>query len=66
LNNQIEDLTISTVISILDILVILLLKDDPIIFIVCLVLLKVVTKDRMIQISFILLTIVTSEISNRN
>lgn len=46
------------VISLLDIITILIVEDNPALGIVLLLLLKMVTKDKMIRISFILLVIV--------
>lgn len=46
------------VISLLDIITILIVEDNPALGIVLLILLKMVTKDKMIRISFILLIIV--------
>ncbi|MCM3178109.1 hypothetical protein [Cytobacillus horneckiae] len=63
MNNQIENTATESIISILDIFVIILLKDDPLIFIVFLILLKAVTKDSILRISFILLTIAASDLS---
>ncbi|MGX6443723.1 hypothetical protein ACWM35_10970 [Neobacillus sp. K501] len=45
------------VISLLDIITILMVEDNPALGIVLLILLKMVTKDKMIRISFILLII---------
>lgn len=49
MNNQHEDHVIDTVISLLDILVIIQIENDPIIGIVLVALLKTVTKDRLIR-----------------
>ncbi|MEA3320846.1 MAG: hypothetical protein U9Q88_12635 [Bacillota bacterium] len=46
------------VLPLLDIITILLVEDNPITGIVLLTLLKMVTKDRLVRISFILLIIV--------
>jgi hypothetical protein len=46
------------VISLLDIITILMVEDNPALGIVLLILLKMVTKDKMIRISLILLIIV--------
>ncbi|KMJ60480.1 hypothetical protein AB685_01495 [Bacillus sp. LL01] len=58
-----ENHIIDTVISLLDILVIIQIEDDPIIGIVLVALLKIVTKDRLIRILFILLVIILGEVS---
>ncbi|MGO4886869.1 hypothetical protein ACJ2A9_03845 [Anaerobacillus sp. MEB173] len=63
MNNQHEDHIIDTVISLLDILVIIQIEDDPIIGIVLTTLLKVVTKDRLTRILLILLVIILGEVS---
>lgn len=62
-NNLHEDHVIDTVISLLDILVIIQIEDDPIIGIVLVALLKTVTKDRLIRILLILLVIILGEVS---
>ncbi|WP_223292193.1 hypothetical protein [Salipaludibacillus neizhouensis] len=58
-----ENHTIDTVISLLDILIIIQIEDDPIIGIVLVALLKTVTKDRLIRILLILLVITLGEVS---
>ncbi|MGM0877770.1 MAG: hypothetical protein ACQEWV_24285 [Bacillota bacterium] len=63
MNNHHEDHVIDTVISLLDILVIIQIEDDPIIGIVLVALLKTVTKDRLIRILLILLVIILGEVS---
>jgi hypothetical protein len=63
MNNLHEDHVIDTVISLLDILVIIQIEDDPIIGIVLAALLKTVTKDRLIRILLILLVIILGEVS---
>jgi hypothetical protein len=65
-NNLHEDHVIDTVISLLDILVIIQIEDDPIIGIVLVTLLKTVTKDRLIRILLILLVIILGEISEKD
>ncbi|MCY7976655.1 hypothetical protein [Bacillus inaquosorum] len=62
-NNQYEDYIIGTVISLLDILVIIQSKDNQILKIVLVVLLNTVTKDHLIRILLVLLTIIWSEVS---
>lgn len=52
--NQITDF----VISLLDIITILLVEDDPILGIVLVALLKTITEDRLVRICLILLVIV--------
>jgi hypothetical protein len=54
---------IDTVISLLDILVIIQIEDDPIIGIVLVALLKTVTSNRLVRISLILLLIILGEVS---
>ncbi|MCY7899264.1 hypothetical protein [Bacillus inaquosorum] len=61
--NQYEDYIIGTVISLLDILVIIQSKDNQILKIVLVVLLNTVTKDHLIRILLVLLTIIWSEVS---
>lgn len=51
---------VDTVISFLDIFTILLVEDNPIVGIVLVVLMKTVTKDRILRILLILLVIVLS------
>jgi hypothetical protein len=63
MNNLHEDHIIDTVISLLDILVIIQIEDDPIIGIVLGTLLKAITKDRLTRILLILLVIILGEIS---
>ncbi len=63
MNNQHEDHVIDNVISLLDILVIIQVEDDPIIGIVLTTLLKVVTNDRLTRILLILLVIILGEVS---
>jgi hypothetical protein len=63
MNNQHEDHIMDTVISLLDILVIIQIEDDPIIGIVLAALLKTVTKDRLTRILLILLVIILGEVS---
>ncbi|MFT4399994.1 hypothetical protein ACMX2I_08110 [Bacillus sp. SW14] len=62
-DNQYKDYIIGTVISLLDILVIIQSKDNQIFKIVLVVLLNTVTKDHLIRILLVLLTIIWSEIS---
>ncbi|AWM17728.1 hypothetical protein P8843_20660 [Bacillus inaquosorum] len=62
-DNQYEDYIIGTVISLLDILVIIQSKDNQILKIVLVVLLNTVTKDHLIRILLVLLTIIWSEVS---
>lgn len=54
---------IDDVLPLLDIIAILIIEDDPIIGIVLVALLKLVTKDRTIKISLILLIIVLGTIN---
>ncbi|MGZ9869463.1 hypothetical protein ACU3L3_13675 [Priestia endophytica] len=63
MDNHYEDYIIDTVISLLDILVIIQSKDNQILKTVLVVLLNTVTKDRLIRILFVLLTIIWSEVS---
>ena len=63
MNNQHEDHVIDNVISLLDILVIIQVEDDPIIGIVLTTLLKVVTNDCLTRILLILLVIILGEVS---
>lgn len=65
MNNLHEDHVIDTVISLLDILVIIQIEDNPIIGIVLVALLKTVTKDRLIRILLILLVIILGEVSEK-
>jgi hypothetical protein len=53
---------IDEVLPLLDIIAILIIEDDPIIGIVLVALLKLVTKDRIVKISLILLVIVLGTI----
>ncbi|ARV47240.1 hypothetical protein K1Y82_13080 [Bacillus inaquosorum] len=62
-DNQYKDYIIGTVISLLDILVIIQSKDNQILKIVLVVLLNTVTKDHLIRILLVLLTIIWSEVS---
>ncbi|MGK9269308.1 hypothetical protein KXR56_22195 [Bacillus inaquosorum] len=62
-DNQYKDYIIGTVISLLDILVIIQSKDNQILEIVLVVLLNTVTKDHLIRILLVLLTIIWSEVS---
>ncbi|PJH93052.1 hypothetical protein [Bacillus sp. SN1] len=62
-DNQYKDYIIGTVISLLDILVIIQSKDNQILKIVLIVLLNTVTKDHLIRILLVLLTIIWSEVS---
>lgn len=64
-DNQYEDYIIGTVISLLDILVIIQSKDNQILKIVLVVLLNTVTKDHLIRILLVLLTIIWSEVSEQ-
>ncbi|WP_259455593.1 hypothetical protein [Bacillus sp. PK3_68] len=63
MDNHHKDYVIDTVISLLDILVIIQSKDHQILKTVLVVLLNTVTKDRLIRILFVLLTIIWSEVS---
>ncbi|MBO1511351.1 hypothetical protein [Metabacillus bambusae] len=63
MNNENDNHIIDTVISLLDIIVIIQIEDDPIIGIVLVALLKTVTKDRLIRILLILLVIILGEVS---
>lgn len=58
MNNHEEHEIINTVISLLDIFSSVLIEENPIITIILSSLLKIITKDRTIRISFILLVIV--------
>ncbi|OZI12015.1 hypothetical protein CEW92_08610 [Bacillaceae bacterium SAS-127] len=58
-----EDHIIDSVIVLLDIFVIILVEDNPVLGIVLVALLKIVTEDRLIRILFILLIIVLSEVA---
>lgn len=64
MNSHDKDQIMSAVISLLDIIVIMKSGKDPIIKIVLSVLLKVVTKDKLIRILLILLTIILDEFSD--
>lgn len=64
MNSHDKDQIMSAVISLLDIIVIMKSGKDPIIKIVFSVLLKVVTKDILIRILLILLTIILDEFSD--
>lgn len=58
-----EDFDIlGTVISLLDIIVIISIEDEPLIGIVLALLLKIVCKDKLIRILLILLVIVLGEV----
>ncbi|MGM7635203.1 hypothetical protein [Bacillus sp. Hm123] len=57
-----EDHIIDSAITLLDIFVIILIEDNPVLGIVLVALLKIVTEDRLIRILFILLIIVLSEV----
>ncbi|MEH7254999.1 hypothetical protein V7111_23085 [Neobacillus niacini] len=54
---------IDDVLPLLDIITILIIEDEPIIGIVLVALLKLVTKDRIVKISLILLVIVLGTIT---
>ncbi|PAQ14940.1 hypothetical protein CD798_08610 [Bacillaceae bacterium SAOS 7] len=58
-----EDHIIDSVIVLLDIFVIILVEDNPVLGIVLVALLKIVTEDRLIRILFILLIIILSEVA---
>ncbi|MCY8499512.1 hypothetical protein P8917_09775 [Bacillus atrophaeus] len=62
-DNQNKDYIIGTVISLLDILVIIQSKDNQILKTVLVVLLNTVTKDHLIRILLVLLAIIWSEVS---
>ncbi|MGG1203170.1 hypothetical protein ABE208_21365 [Bacillus inaquosorum] len=62
-DNQYKDYIIGTVISLLDILVIIQSKDNQILKIVLVVLLNTITKDHLIRLLLVLLTIIWSEVS---
>ncbi|ARW06844.1 hypothetical protein C6370_01100 [Bacillus atrophaeus] len=62
-DNQYKDYIIGTVISLLDILVIIQSKDNQILKTVLVVLLNTVTKDHLIRILLVLLAIIWSEVS---
>lgn len=64
MNSHDKDQIMSAVISLLDIIVIMKSGKNPIIKIVLSVLLKVVTKDKLIRILLILLTIILDEFSD--
>ncbi|WP_100402611.1 hypothetical protein [Bacillus sp. FJAT-42315] len=58
-----EDHIIDSAIVLLDIFVIILIEDNPVLGIVLVALLKIVTEDRLIRILFILLIIILSEVA---
>ncbi|KAA6452495.1 hypothetical protein [Bacillus atrophaeus] len=62
-DNQYKDYIIGTIISLLDILVIIQSKDNQILKTVLVVLLNTVTKDHLIRILLVLLAIIWSEVS---
>ncbi|MCT9851944.1 hypothetical protein P2R64_00035 [Priestia megaterium] len=64
MNNHEEHEIIDTIISLLDIFASVLIEENPIITIVLSSLLKIITKDRTIRISFILLVIVLNITNN--
>lgn len=64
MNTSDKDQIMSAVISLLDIIVIIKGGKDPITKIVLAVLLSVVTKDKLIRILLILLTIILDELSD--
>jgi hypothetical protein len=64
MNNHEEHEIIDTIISLLDIFTTVLIEENPIITIILSSLLKIITKDRTIRISFILLVIVLNVTKN--
>lgn len=64
MNTHDKDLIMSAVISLLDIIVIMKSGKDVIPKIVLVALLSAVTKDKLIRISLILLTIILDELSD--
>jgi hypothetical protein len=64
MNTHDKDQIMSAVISLLDIIVVMKSGKDPITKIVLAVLLRVVTKDKLIRILLILLTIILDELSD--
>jgi len=64
MNTLDKDQIMNAVISLLDIIVIIKGGKDPIIKIILAVLLRVVTKDKLIRILLILLTIILDELSD--
>jgi hypothetical protein len=64
MNNHEEHEIIDTIISLLDIFASVLVEENPIITIILSSLLKIITKDRTIRISFILLVIVLNLTNN--
>lgn len=65
MNNHGEHEIIDTIISLLDIFASVLIEENPIITIILSSLLKIITKDRTIRISFILL-VITLNITNND
>ena len=64
MNSHEEHEIIDTIISLLDIFTSVLVEENPIITIILSSLLKIITKDRTIRISFILLVIVLNITNN--
>lgn len=56
---------IDEVLPLLDIITILIIEDDPIVGIILVALLKLVTEDRTVRISLILLVMVLGAINNK-